>query len=249
MLLENKVALVTGASRGIGQATARQLAAQGAKVAINYFRSEHQAQRVKELIQEGGGTAEMVQADVTNADQVDQMVATVEKSLGPIDVLVTNAAMTFKMVPFMEYEWADFELKLTTELKATFFPCKAVLQGMVERKRGSIIAISSGLSKRASPGFVAHSTAKAALDSFVRSLATELGPVGVRVNTVAPGLTLTDATASLPQQQKDAMAAISALRRNGLPKDIAGVVAFLASDLAGFMTGCYLPVDGGFTML
>ena len=249
MLLENQVALVTGASRGIGQAIARQLAGQGAKVAINYFRSEHKAQRVKELIQEGGGTAEMFQADVTDAEQVRHMVTAVENMLGPIDVLVTNAAIGFKTIPFMQHEWADFERKLTDELCATFFPCKAVLPGMLERQRGSIIAVSSALSRRASPGFVAHSTAKAALDSFVRSLATELGPSGVRVNVVGPGLTLTDATAALPQQHKDAMAALAPLRRNGLPRDVAGVVVFLASDLATFVTGSYLPVDGGFTML
>jgi NAD(P)-dependent dehydrogenase (short-subunit alcohol dehydrogenase family) len=120
---------------------------------------------------------------------------------------------------------------------------------MIERGGGSIVAVSSSMSRTWGNGFVAHSTAKAALDSFVRSLACELGPEGIRVNTVAPGLILTDATANLSPYLKDAASARCPLRRNGLPRDVAGAVLFLASDLAQFITGSYLAVDGGFTML
>lgn len=249
MLLKDKVALVTGSSRGIGQATARLLAQQGAKVAINYFKDATAAERVKRLITDGGGKAEVFQGDATEPDDVARMVAGCEDALGPVDVLVANASMSFKMLPFLQYEWADFETKLVSELKAAFYPCKAVAPGMIERGGGSIVLISSGLSKHASTGFVAHSTAKAGLDAFCRSLASELGPQGVRVNVVAPGLTLTDATANLPEEQKKAMASLCPLQRNGLPKDIAGAVLFCASELGQFITGCYLPVDGGFTML
>jgi NAD(P)-dependent dehydrogenase (short-subunit alcohol dehydrogenase family)/acyl carrier protein len=248
-LLENKVVLVTGSSRGIGSATVRLLAAQGARVAINYVHNEARAQRVRDLINQEGGTAETFQADVTQQNQVTQLVSAVRARFERIDVLVSNAAIGFKIQPFVDYDWADFERKVTDELKSMFYLCQAVLPEMIERKNGSIIAVSSSMSKVTNNGYIAHGTAKAALDSFVRALANEVGPDGVRVNTVAPGLTLTDATAVVSHQQRDAAAARCPLRRNGLPRDVAGAVLFLASDLSQFMTGTYLPVDGGFTML
>ncbi len=248
-LLEGKVVLITGASRGIGSSTARLLASQGACVAINYVQSQARAERVKSLIAEDGGTSEVFQADVTDPEQVERMVDAVRTRFGKIDVLVANAAIGFRLMPFVEYDWGDFERKVLGELKSIFFSCKAVVPEMVRRGGGSIIAVSSTMSKGTEKGYIAHSTAKAALDSFVRSLAGEVGPDGVRVNTVAPGLTLTDATANLPNQIKDAASARCPLRRNGLPRDVAGAVLFLASDLSEFMTGSYLPVDGGFTML
>lgn len=248
-LLENKVVLVTGGSRGIGSTTVRLLASQGASVAINYVQSHGRATQAKELIEHAGGIAEVFRADITDVDQVAQMVSQVRSRFGKIDVLVANAAIGFKIQPFLEYDWADFERKLNDELRSMFYLCQAIIPEMVERKTGSIVAVSSSMSKLAQDGYVAHSTAKAALDAFVRALAVELGPEGVRINTVAPGLTLTDATANMPHQQKDAAAARCPLRRNGLPRDVAGAVLFLASDLSQFMTGAYLPVDGGFTML
>lgn len=248
-LLENKVILVTGSSRGIGSATVRLLASHGASVAINYMQHQAHAQRAKELIEREGGTAEAFQADMTDVEQVNRMVREVRARFGKIDVLVANAAIGFKIQPFVEYDWGDFQRKITDELKSIFCLCQAVLPEMLQRKSGSIVAVSSSMSKLAERGYIAHSAAKAALDAFVRSLAIEVGPDGVRVNTVAPGLTLTDATANLSRQHKDAAAARCPLRRNGLPRDVAGAVLFLASDLSEFMTGTYLPVDGGFTML
>jgi NAD(P)-dependent dehydrogenase (short-subunit alcohol dehydrogenase family) len=164
-------------------------------------------------------------------------------------VLVSNAAIGFSVSPFMLSTWEDFERKLSNELKSIFLLCQAVVPEMIERKNGSIIAISSTMSKYAQPGYAAHGAAKAALDSFVRSLADELGPDGIRINTVAPGLTLTDATAPMAQQIRETAATRCPLRRNGLPRDIAGAILFLASDLSQFMTGTYLPVDGGYTKL
>ncbi|MEO8178159.1 MAG: amino acid adenylation domain-containing protein [Deltaproteobacteria bacterium] len=248
-LLHDKVALVTGASRGIGLATALMLAEQGAKVAINYRDSEAQARRVKELIEAAGGTAEVFGADVTHAGDVAQLVEAVHQRFERIDVLVANAHINFRRRAFVEYEWTDLERKVSDELKAVFYPCQAVAQGMLRRKSGSIVAFSSTLSKRGDDGFVAQSTAKAAVDAFVRALAAELGPGGVRVNTVAPGVTLTDAAMPMSHGVKAAIANKSPLGRNGLPEDMAGAVLFLASDLSGFMTGTYLPVDGGLTML
>ena len=248
-LLQDKVALITGASRGIGLATALLLAEHGAKVAINFRESEAQALRVKERIEAEGGTAEIFRADVTHAADVQRMVAAIHQRFERVDILVANAHMDFRHRPFVEYEWTDLERKVSNELKALFYPCQAIAPGMLQRKSGSIVALSSSLSKRSGEGFVAQSTAKAALDAFVRALAVELGPGGVRVNTVAPGVTLTDAAIPMSPAVKEAIAAGCPMRRNGLPEDMAGAVLFLASDLSQFMTGAYLPVDGGFTML
>jgi amino acid adenylation domain-containing protein len=248
-LLENKVVLVTGGSRGIGRSAVRLLASQGASVAINYLKSSEQAMMVKEIIDEDGGVAEIFQGDTTDPKQVTELVNQVRDRFGKIDVLVTNAAIGFKVTPFIHSSWEDFERKLSDELKSIYLLCQTVVPEMIERKNGSIIAISSTMSKHAQPGYSAHGAAKAALDSFVRSLANELGPDGIRINTVAPGLTLTDATAPMAHQIKETAATRCPLRRNGLPRDIAGAILFLASDLSQFMTGTYLPVDGGYTML
>ena len=248
-LLEDKVVLITGASRGIGLATAQLLAEHGAKVAINYRDSDKQAQSVKELIEGEGGTAEIFKADVTHAADVAELVAAVHQRFERIDVLVANAHINFRHRAFVSYEWSDLERKVSDELKAIFYLSQAVAPEMLRRKNGSIVAVSSSLSKRTNEGFLAQSTAKAAVDAFVRALATELGPGGVRVNTVAPGLTLTDAAFPMSPGDKTSIAARCPMRRNGLPEDMAGAVLFLASDLSRFMTGTYVPVDGGFTML
>lgn len=248
-LLEDKVVLVTGGSRGIGRSAVRLLASHGASVAINYLKSTDQAQMVKDIIDEDGGIAEIFQGDSTDPQQVNDLVKNVRDRFGKIDVLVANAAIGFKVAPFIQYDWADFEHKLTNEIKSIFLLTQAVVPEMISRKNGSIIAVSSTMSKHAQPGYSAHGAAKSALDSFVRSIANELGPDGIRINTVAPGLTLTDATAPMANQIKDTASARCPLRRNGLPRDIAGAILFLASDLSQFMTGTYLPIDGGYTML
>jgi 3-oxoacyl-[acyl-carrier protein] reductase len=249
MLMKGRVALVTGASRGIGAATAKVLAQCGAAVGVNYFRSEAAALDVVREIDAAGGRAVAVQADVRDREQVEAMVARVSAELGPIDTLVLNASIQFPMTAFLDYPWEAFEAKLTGELRAAFFCCRAVVPAMIERGRGCIIAVSSGLSKQTAPGFCAHSTAKSGLDAFVRSIAAELGPHGIRVNTVSPGLTLTDATKHLPQAAKDASARMTPLGRNAEAEDVAGVILALASDLAAFVTGAYVPVSGGSLML
>jgi 3-oxoacyl-[acyl-carrier protein] reductase len=152
------------------------------------------------------------------------------------------------MVSFLEYPWDAFEAKLVSELKAAFHCCRAVAPSMVERRTGSIVLVSSGLSRHPGWGFCAHSTAKSGLDAFGRSLALELGPHNIRVNVVAPGLTLTDATAQLPSDRKDAMAAQTPLRRNALAEDIAGAILFFTGPESRFVTGSYLPVSGGIQM-
>ncbi len=243
MSLTGKVALVTGASRGIGAAVASALAAQGVAVAVNYFGSEAAARAIVQTIQSAGGRAMAVKADARDQAQVVAMAAAVKAELGPIDILVLNAAVGFPMAGFLDYPWEAFEAKLLGELGAAFHGCRAVVPQMLERKGGTIVAITSGLARNPGWGFCAHSAAKAGLEGFVRALACELGPLGIRVNAVAPGLTLTDATARLPEKHKDAAAAHAPLRRNGLAEDVAEAVLGLLQ--TGFVTGVTLPVNGG----
>ncbi len=248
MMLQDRVVLVTGASRGIGAATAKLLAAHGAKVVVNYHGSEVAAREVVAAIGAAGGRAVAIQADVRDRAQVEAMVERAAGELGPVDTLVLNASIQFPIVPFVDYEWAAFEAKLVGELGAAFHCVKAVVPGMIERGSGCIIAVSSGLSRHPGPGFCAHSTAKSGLDAFAKSLALELGRHGIRVNVVAPGLTITDATAFLPEEQKQAMARMTPLGRNALPEDVAGVVLAMAADATAFVSGAYVPVSGGTLM-
>jgi 3-oxoacyl-[acyl-carrier protein] reductase len=247
-MLKNKVAVVTGSSRGIGAAIAKTLASHGAKVVVNYTASKEAGQKVVAEIVAAGGRALLARADVTVRPEVEGMVKAVEAELGPIDILVNNANMSFPIVPFTEYRWEDFERKLTNEMKASFYTCQAVVPGMIRRGGGAIVNVSSGLSRAPGPGFIAHSSAKSALDAFSRSLALELGPHGVRVNVVAPGLTLTDATSHQPKQMHDEIAARTPLRRLAEPEDVAGAVLFFCSDASRHVTGSYLPVCGGSQM-
>lgn len=248
-MMKDRVVLVTGASRGIGAATAKLLAAHGAAVAVNFCNSEAAAREVVEAIVRGGGKAIAVRADVRDPAQVRSMVDHVVRKLGPIDTVVLNASIGFPVKPFAEYRWDEFAAKLDGELQAAFHCTQAVLPSMIERRTGCIVAISSTLSRRSGPGFAAHSTAKSGLDGLMRSLALELGAHGIRVNVVAPGLTDTDATAHQPPEMKQMIARATPLGRNGLPGDIAGAVLMVASQHTGFVTGAYVPVCGGNVML
>ena len=247
-MLKGKVAIVTGSSRGIGAATARLLAAQGAKVAVNYATSKERGESVVAEIVASGGQALLFRADVTVREDVEALVQAVERELGAVDILVNNANMSFPIVPFVDYRWEDFARKLTNEMKAAFFGCQAVVPGMVQRGAGCIVNVSSGLSRVPGPGFIAHTSAKSALDAFSKALALELGPHGIRVNVVAPGLTLTDATANQPKEMHAAVASRTPRRRLAQPEDIAGAVLFFCVDWSRFVTGSYLPVSGGTQM-
>lgn len=249
MLLKNRIALITGSSRGIGAATAKLFAEHGAAVAINYSKSANAAKQVVKEIETKGGKALAVKANVTDFEQVKAMIKTVNEKLGRIDTLVLNAGMNFKMAPLLEQEWDDMEKKIMGEMKALFFPVKLVAPSMIEKKNGCIICVSSGLSKHPGYGFVSHSAAKAALNMISHSLASELGQFGIRVNVVAPGLTLTDATSWMPEERKNMMANANPMKRIGMPDDLAGAMLFIASDYAKYINGGYLPVDGGMTML
>jgi len=246
--LQGKVAIVTGGGRGIGAATAKLLAARGAKVVVNYFSNSASAEGVVSAIQAAGGEAIALQADVRDAAQVGKLVEGTKSAFGRIDILVSNANMNFAMKPFTAMSWDEFSQKLNDEMKAAFETTKAVVPTMIEQKYGRIIYISSGLGKNPSPNFIAHGTSKGALDSFSRYIAQELGPQGITANVVAPGLTETDATAHQPAEGKKFMASLTPLKRIAEPEDIASAVAFFASDDSKFMTGTYAPVNGGMEM-
>lgn len=248
MVLQQKVAIITGSSRGIGAASAKLLAAHGASVTVNYTKNQQAGEKVVKEIEAAGGRALLVKADVTVREEVDEMVRKTETELGSVDILVNNANMSFPVKPFVQFEWDEFERKLVGEMKASFYCCQAVARRMAERKAGCIVNVSSGLSRVPGIGFIAHTSAKSALDAFSKALALELGPFGIRVNVVAPGLTLTDATAHQPKEMQDAVAAHTPLRRLAEPDDIAGAVLFYCADWSRFVTGTYLPVSGGIQM-
>ncbi|MFB6081134.1 MAG: SDR family NAD(P)-dependent oxidoreductase [Haloferacaceae archaeon] len=244
----DRVALVTGSSRGIGAATVKLLADRGARVAINYRTSEEEANGVADEVRSEGGEALVVQADVRDEAAVERMVETITDRWSAPDVLVNNANMPFAKKPFESMTWAEFSGKLDDELKAAFTVSKAVLPRMADREYGRAVYVSSGLGENPSPGFIAHGTAKAGLDAFVKYVAQEYGPHGITANVVAPGLVETDATADRIDDVREHVTAGTPLDRVAQPEDVARAIAALASDDAGFVTGTYTPVNGGNAM-
>jgi len=247
--LTNKVALITGASRGIGAASARALAYHGATVIINYIQNKAKAEELLNEVENAGGKGLAFKADVRDRGAVDKMVESALKEFGKIDILVNNANINFAIKPFTELTWDEIESKFMGEMKALYNCSQAVLKDMSERKSGKLIFISSSLSRFPGYGFSAHAAAKSAVDSIAKVMAMELGPLGITVNVVGPGLTLTDATAGQPKEMHEQVAAITPLRRLGMPEDIAGVVVFLASSLSNYLNGEYIPVTGGSYMI
>ena len=247
--LKDKVALITGASRGIGAASAKALAHHGAIVVINYIKSKDKAEELLNEIKKAGGNGMVFQADVRDQGAVNDLVESTLKEFGKIDVLVNNANINFPIRPFIELTWDQIEAKILGEMKALYNCSQAVLKDMISRKSGKLIFVSSSLSRFPGFGFSAHAAAKSAMDSMAKVMAMELGPLGITVNVVGPGLTLTDATAGQPKEVHEQIAAITPLRRLGMPDDIAGVVLFLASSLSDYLNGEYIPVTGGSFMI
>ena len=254
MDFKGKTVLVTGASRGIGAAIARAFAAEGAFVVVNYLRNEAAAEAVVAECKAAGGDAWAIRADVGDAAQVQAMVAQVQAELGRIDVLVNNAFAPYRFDPeqrkrYWETDWADYQTQFEGAVRTTHNVCLAVLPGMRQRAQGCIINLASDLVERPVVAYHDYATAKSALVGFSRNLAAELGPLGIRVNCVAPGLVYpTDASRATKEDVKEAIVAQTPLRRIARPEDVAGPVLFLASDWSRFVTGQVLVVDGGLVM-
>ena len=246
-LLRGRVALITGASRGIGAATARLLARHGASVGVNYNTNAVRAQEVVEAIRSEGGRAIAIQASVDDAKQLEVMAQRVERELGPIDTLIMNAVAVrkFGFAPALESNWEMYQDIVMGELAGVYFPARVVAPLMVERKRGNLIAVSSLSARVARIGSSAHAAGKASVEAFMKVLAGELGPHGVRVNVVAPGLTRTEASAPMMQEWGESYSKMVPLRRVGQPEDVAGAILLLATDEARYLTGNYLAVGGG----
>ncbi|NLV72985.1 MAG: 3-oxoacyl-[acyl-carrier-protein] reductase [Actinobacteria bacterium] len=241
--LEGRVALVTGAARGIGRAIALRLAEDGAKVAIVDL-SENGGEAAREIERVTGGPTTFVRADISREVEAREAVAAIEKALGPVDILVNNAGITRDGLALVMDE-ADWDAVLTVNLKGAFLMSKAVLRGMIKRRRGSIVSISSVVARRGNAGQVNYSAAKAGLIGLTKSLAREVASRNVRVNAVAPGYIETEMTAALEETARNAIMNQVPLGRIGKPEAVADAVAFLAGDSASFITGVVLPVDGG----
>lgn len=248
MDLQNRVALVTGASRGLGAAIARALAQRGAKVAVNYFASGQKAETLVRSIRESGGVAEAFAGDVRDQAQVEGLVAEVEKRLGAIDILVLNATGPQPMLKIEELTWQACLDQLEFFVKSPVLLVKAVAAGMKQRRRGRIIQIGSEVFEMGMAGFSNYVSAKAAQLGLTRSWARELGPSGITVNIVCPGWIPTERHAGVADSAKEAYAAGTSLKRMGVPQDVGEAVAFLASEQAGFITGQKISVNGGNTL-
>lgn len=245
----SRVAMITGASRGIGAATALVLAQQGFRVVVNYRSSAGQADEVVQAVTAAGGVAVAIRADVTEADDVVAMAGEIDQRWGRVDVLVHNALIPFDVTSFADLSWEQLGGKLDRELRAAFLVTKAVVPDMISRGYGRLVYLSTGLSRRPRDGMIALGTAKAALDQFVRYIALELAPHGITANLVAPAtVDETKVTGQLTTEQVSHLGATNPMGRLVRPEEVAKTVAFLASEESGFTTGHYLPVNGGLAM-
>lgn len=254
MNFAGQVVLVTGAGRGIGAAIARAFAAEQATVAVNYLRRADAAQQVVDECKALGGDAFAVQADVSDAAQAHALVEQVVGEAGRIDVLVNNAFRSYAFDPeqrstFADLSWSDYQAQFEGSVGAAFHLCQAVLPQFRRRAQGSIVNIVSNLVEHPVVPYHDYATAKSALVGFSRNLASELGPLGVRVNCVAPGLVWpTEASSGTRAPFREQLMAATPLRRLARPEDVAGPVLFLASPWSGFVTGQVVFVDGGLVM-
>lgn len=242
--LTGKIALVTGATRGIGAAIAQLLAAQGAKV-IGTATTSNGVNSINEALAQFGGEGRELR--IAEENSIENLISNIESEIGKIDILVNNAGITRDnlLMRMKEAEWDEI---MEINLKSAFRASKAVVRSMMKARAGRIINITSVVGSIGNPGQTNYAAAKAGLIGFTKSLAREVGSRGITVNCVAPGFIETDMTLSLPQEQRDYFSAQTALNHFGTPEDIAAAVLFLASDEAKYITGQTLHVNGGMFM-
>jgi 3-oxoacyl-[acyl-carrier protein] reductase len=238
------VALVTGASRGIGAAIADALGQAGFDVAVGYGSDAAGAERTVATVVAHGRRAVALGADVADEGQAGALVDAAEAELGPLDAVVLNAGITRDGL-FVRMSAEDWRAVIDINLTGAFYVARAAVRGMMRRRAGSIVAVSSIVGLIGNPGQANYAAAKAGMIGMVKSLAKEVGPRGIRVNAVAPGYIATDMTATLSDDQRAQVKADTPLGRLGTPEDVSGVVAFLCSADAAFITGSVIRVDGG----
>jgi 3-oxoacyl-[acyl-carrier protein] reductase len=244
MGLKDKVALVTGASRGIGRAVALELASRGAFVIVNYSRSENAAKEVLSMIENSGGKGEIRHFDVADFSRVQDEISKIGEELGGLHILVNNAGIT-KDGLLLRMKEEDWDEVISVDLKGVFNCTKAAAKIMMKQRYGRIINITSVVGEMGNPGQTNYSAAKAGIIGFTKATAKELGSRGITVNAVSPGFIETDITSGLPQNMKEKYLEAIPLGRFGTPTDVAKVVAFLASDDASYITGEVVKVNGG----
>ena len=241
---KGKVALITGASRGIGKAIAIELAKNGADIAINYNSNLKSAKETQKLVNKTGVKSEIIKADVSKEKSVKSLIKQTEKKLGPIDLLVTNAGIALLSKNPLELDYKIWKKTMSTNVDGTLLPIKEVLPSMLKRKYGRIVCLSSiaGLGMR--PNMITYGTSKAAVIALVRNLAAAVAP-HIRINSVAPGLIETDMIESLDKNTRKNMIENTPLKRIGKPQDIANSVCYLLSDRSDYTTGQTIVTDGG----
>ncbi|MFD2638241.1 3-oxoacyl-[acyl-carrier-protein] reductase [Piscibacillus salipiscarius] len=246
-MLDGKVALVTGASRGIGKAIALELASKGANVVVNYAGSQERAEAVAQEIKQLGQEAVAVQANVASPDEVKQLVKTTTDEFGSIDILVNNAGITRDNL-LMRMKEDEFDDVIDTNLKGVFNCVKAVTRPMMKQRGGKIVNVASVVGVTGNPGQTNYVAAKAGVIGMTKSVAKELAARNINVNAVAPGFITTDMTDALSDEAKQGMHDMIPLNRLGEPEDVARVVRFLASEDSDYITGQTIHVDGGMVM-
>lgn len=246
-MLKGKIAVITGAGRGIGRAIALHFAENGAKVVVNYRSSIAQVEELLQTIKDAGGEAIAVQADISKESEVKGLIEAAVKQFGRLDILVNNAGIT-KDNLLMRMSEADFDSVIDINLKGTFLCTKYASTVMLKQKSGKIINISSVSGVTGNIGQANYSASKAGVIGLTKTVARELASRGITVNAVAPGFIQTDMTDHLPDRIKEASIANIPLKRFGTTKEIAGAVSFLASEAANYITGQVLKVDGGMVM-
>ncbi|HVK65823.1 MAG TPA: 3-oxoacyl-[acyl-carrier-protein] reductase [Polyangium sp.] len=245
--LSGKVALVTGASRGIGRATAEALAAQGAYVVVNYVRGEEEARRVVQAIEERGGKAEALGFDVADMQATDEAIAALAKRLGRLDILVANAGIAVDNLVLRVKE-EEIDRVFAVNVKGAIGCARAVIKPMMRARAGRIVFLSSIVGEMGNAGQAVYAASKAALLGLSKTLAREYASRSITVNVVAPGFIDTDMTSSLGAEVKEGMLKAIPLGRTGRPEEVAAAVAFLCSDAASYITGETIRVNGGMYM-